>query len=215
MINDCLVWFLGSNNLLTNLQCGFRQGRSTIDHLVQLEIHIRDAFLKKEHVVTIFFDLEKAYKTTWQYGILKHLFDSGLKCHLPVFIQNFFYDCHFRVRLGSTLSDTFSQEMGVPQGSILSVVLFPIKINSIVFCMKTDTEGSLYVDDSSISYRSKHMCTMERHLQQCLNKLDKWANTDGFKFSKTKTVCIHFCQLRGLHPDPTLFLAKAPIPVVK
>ncbi|OOZ37989.1 hypothetical protein BOW52_09705 [Solemya elarraichensis gill symbiont] len=207
MINDRLVWFLESNNLLTNIQCGFRQGRSTIDHLVRLENYIRDAFLKKEHVVTVFFDLEKAYETTWQYGILKDLFDFGLK--------GFLNDRNFRVRLGSTLSDTFPQEMGVPQGSILSVTLFSIKINSIASCMKTDTEGSLYVDDFSISYRSKHMCTMERHLQQCLNKLTKWADTNGFKFSKTKTVCMHFCQLRGLHPDPTLFLAKDPIPVVE
>ncbi|WP_143556406.1 reverse transcriptase domain-containing protein, partial [Solemya velum gill symbiont] len=81
--------------------------------------------------------------------------------------------------------------------------------------MKIDTEGSLYVDDFCISYRSKHMCTIEKHLQHSLKKLDKWANTSGFKFLKNKTVCMHFRQLRGLHPDPTLFLAKAPIPVVK
>ncbi|WP_179118702.1 reverse transcriptase domain-containing protein [Solemya velum gill symbiont] len=54
MINGRMVWFLESNNLLTNLQCEFRQGRSTIDHLVRLESYIRDAILKKEHVVTIF-----------------------------------------------------------------------------------------------------------------------------------------------------------------
>ncbi|WP_195910731.1 reverse transcriptase domain-containing protein [Solemya velum gill symbiont] len=107
--------------------------------------------------------------------------------------------------MGSTLSDIFSQELGVPQGSIHSVKLFSIKINSIVSCRKTDTEGPLYVDAVSISYRSEHMCTMGRHLQQCLNKLDKWADTNGFKFSKTKTVCMHFCQLRGLHPKPSLF----------
>ncbi|OOY96501.1 hypothetical protein BOW19_11560, partial [Solemya velum gill symbiont] len=119
IINDRLVWFLESNDLLTNLQCGFRQGQSTIDHLVRLESYICDAFLKKEHVVTVFFDLEKAYETTWQYGILKDLFDFGLKGRLPVFIQDFFNDRHFRVHLGSTLSDTFSQEMGEAQGSIL------------------------------------------------------------------------------------------------
>ncbi|OOZ42816.1 hypothetical protein BOW37_12680 [Solemya velum gill symbiont] len=111
-----------------------------------------------------------------------------MKCRLPIFIQIFFNDRHFRVCLGSTLLNTFSQEMGVPQGSILSVTLFSTKINSTVSCIKTDTEGSLFVYDLSISYRSKHMCTMERYLQQCPNKLDKWANTNGFKFSKTKTV---------------------------
>ncbi|WP_078459186.1 RNA-directed DNA polymerase [Solemya velum gill symbiont] len=171
MMNDRLVWFLESNNLLTNLQCGFRQGRSTIDHLVQLESYIRDPFLELKHVVTVFFDLEKAYKITWQYGFLKDLFDFG------------FNDCYVSVRSGSTLSGTGD---GVPQGSTFSVTLSFIKINSIVSCMETDTEESLYVDDP----------------QQCLNKLDKWANTNGFKFSKTKTVCMYFCQLYDLHPDP-------------
>jgi hypothetical protein len=32
----------------------------------------------KCHAVSIFFDLEKAYDTTWKYGILKDLFDMGL-----------------------------------------------------------------------------------------------------------------------------------------
>ncbi|OOY96167.1 hypothetical protein BOW19_11630 [Solemya velum gill symbiont] len=87
MINDRLAGFLESNNLLTNLQCGFCQGRSTIDHLVRLESYIRDAFLKKELVVTVGFDLEEAYGTTWQYGILKDLIDLGFKGRLPVFIH--------------------------------------------------------------------------------------------------------------------------------
>ena len=71
MINARLVWFLESNGLLSNIQCGFRQGRNTLDHLVRFETFIRNAFVKKEHVVSIFFDLEKAYNTTWKYGILK------------------------------------------------------------------------------------------------------------------------------------------------
>jgi len=60
---------------------------------------------------------------------------------------------------------------------------------------------SLYVDDFLICYRSKHIHIIEWHLQQCLNKLYDWADTNGFKFSSTKTVCIHFCILRKQHPD--------------
>ena len=92
MINDRLVWFLESNNLISNIQCGFRQGRSTLDHLVRFKTYIRNAFAKNEHVVSIFFDLEKAYDTTWKYGILKNLFDMGLKGRLPTFISNFLSD---------------------------------------------------------------------------------------------------------------------------
>ena len=63
MINARLVWFRESNGLLSNIQCGFRQGRSTLDHLVRFETFIR-TITKKEHAVSIFFDLEKAYDTT-------------------------------------------------------------------------------------------------------------------------------------------------------
>ena len=61
MINARFVWFLESNGRLSNIQCGFRQGRSTLDHLVGFETFIRNTFAKKEHAVPIFFDFEKAY----------------------------------------------------------------------------------------------------------------------------------------------------------
>ncbi len=215
MINSRLVWFLESNGLITNFQSGFRKERSTNDHLVRLESFIRDAFIKKEHLVAVFFDLEKAYDTTWKYGIMKDLSDFGLKGRLPSFIENFLSDRNFKVRVGSTLSDTQQQEEGVPQGSILSVTLFGIKINNIVKCLSPGIDCSLYVDDFLICYRSKNMCTIERQLQQCLNKLQVWTNENGFKFSTSKTQCVHFCQLRKHHDDPVLKLNGVQIPVVE
>ena len=214
MINTRLIWFLESNGLITNFQCGFRSKRSTVDHLVRLETFVREAFIKKEHLTAVFFDLEKAYDTTWKYGIMCDLSDFGLKGRLPHFIDNFLSNRNFKVRVGTTLSDLQGQEEGVPQGSILSVTLFSIKINNIVKALNPGVDCSLYVDDFLICYRSKHMHTIERQLQQCLNKIQKWALENGFKFSKTKTQCMHFCQLRGLHNDPVLKLDGVEIPVV-
>ena len=81
-----------------------------------------------------------------------------------MFIQSFLEDRTIQVRVGSTLSDLYDQEQGVPQGSILSTTLFNIKINNIVTCLNSKTDGSLYVDDFGICYRSKDMKTIERHL---------------------------------------------------
>ena len=58
------------------------------------------------------------------------------------------------------------------------------------------------------------MYSIVRQLQNNINKLQKWAVENGFTFSFTKTVCVHFCQRRGLHPDPELFIEEARIPVV-
>ena len=104
--------------------------------------------------------------------------------------------------------------MSVPQGSILSVTLLSIKINNIVKALNQGVDCSLYVDDFLFCYRSKHIHTIERQLQQCLNKIRKWTLENGFKFSKTKTQCMHFCQLFGLHNNPVLKLDGVEIPVV-
>ena len=215
MINNRLVWFLEKYNLLSKFQCGFRHGRTTVDHLVRLESFVRNALLRREHLVAVFFDIEKAYDTTWKHGILRDLHLMGLRGHLPCFIREFLKDRSFQVRLGTANSDHYGQEMGVPQGSILSVTLFNIKINNIVQSLSPGTECSLYVDDFLICFNAKCMHTIERKLQLCLNKILNWADGNGFKFSETKTVCMHFCNLRNLHPDPELFLGKKKIPIVK
>ena len=133
--------------------------------------------------------------------------------------QNAYFHCqilinrNFSVRIGGTLSEIYDQEQGVPQHaqcSILAVTLFNIKINSLVKCLGNGIDCSLYVDDFLICYQSKHMNTIERYLQLCLHKIQKWADENGFKFSQTKTVCMHFCNLRKLHPEPTLILNGFP-----
>ncbi|KAG1677303.1 RNA-directed DNA polymerase from mobile element jockey [Nymphon striatum] len=214
MINCRLTYYLETNNILTRYQSGFRRQRSTIDHLVRFETLVREAFVRREHLAAVFFDLEKAYETTWKYGILRDLFNSGLRGRMPIFIKHFLTNRKFRVRVGTTFSDFFDLEMGVPQGSILSVTLFSLKINDIVNHVKSGTECFLYVDDLVVAYASKSISTIERHLQLSLNKIEKWTNENGFKFSSSKTVSMHFCLLTRPHHDPQLRLGSSPIPLV-
>ena len=86
-----------------------------------------------------------------------------------MFIQNFLSNRVFKVRLGSVLSNIHEQEMGVPQGSILSVTLFILKINSIADVNPSSFEKSLFVDDFSITCSSRNMASIKRQLQLCLN----------------------------------------------
>ena len=148
MVNERLVWYLEKNGLLAKQQCGYRANRSTVDHLIRLETFIRGAFIQNQHLVAVFFVLQKAYDTTWKHGILKDLHDMGLRGNLPIFIGNILSDRTFQVHLGTILSDkVFHQEEGVPQGAILSTTLFNVKINNIVKQVDPGVECSLYVDD--------------------------------------------------------------------
>ena len=55
MINKRLTCFLESNNHISRFQSGFRSDRSTTDNLVRFETFLRDALIKKEHIVAVFF----------------------------------------------------------------------------------------------------------------------------------------------------------------
>ena len=144
---------------------------------------------------------------------MKDLHDLNLRGNLPKFIENFLKNRSFHVKVGSTLSDPFNQEEGVPQGSILSPLLFEIKINSITKTLKPDINGSLYVDDFLICYKSKGKIeTIDRQLQQQLKALEKWTNENGFKFSPTKTVTVHFCRKTSCIKQPELHLYGIQLP---
>ena len=60
------MWVLESNGLVASEQCSFRRRKhlSNADYLLHFDGYIRNA--KKEHVLVIFFDLEKAYDTMWK-----------------------------------------------------------------------------------------------------------------------------------------------------
>ncbi|PVD32243.1 hypothetical protein C0Q70_07676 [Pomacea canaliculata] len=210
-----LTWYLESQSLLSNLQCGFRKRRSTLDHLVRFETFVRDAFVGKEHVLGVFFDLERAYDTTWKRGILLDLHALGFRGRMPLFIENFLSHRHFQVRVGPILSDPQEQEMGVPQGSILSPTIFNIKIDSILKSVCPGLEASLYVDDFTICIPGRSLPCLERRLQLCVNAVQKWVTENGFNFSPTKSVCIHFCKLRGMFPNPSITVKGTILKVVQ
>ena len=176
-------------------QSGLRSQRSPIDHLIRLETFIREASIKKEHLVAVFFALEKAYDTTWKYGIVKDLKNLELEGRMTIFIQIFLQDRRFRVRMGEVFSEE-KQEMGVPQGSVLTVTLFNIKIKNIVKNINSGTNCGLYVDDFLICYSARNRNHIERQHQVCLDKLHKGTKENRLKFSKEKTKCVHFCNQR-------------------
>ncbi|GFT90291.1 probable RNA-directed DNA polymerase from transposon X-element [Trichonephila clavipes] len=62
MVNARLVYQLEKHKCIPLFQSGFRKGRSTLDNIITLENKIRNAFVRRNHLVSIFFDIEKAVR---------------------------------------------------------------------------------------------------------------------------------------------------------
>ena len=86
-------------------------------------------------------------------GIMRDLYDLGIRGRLPIFVASFLSDRRFRVRIGTVLSGPHDQELGVPQGSVLSVTLFSLKINSVANSIPRGVTCSMYVDGEEVKYK--------------------------------------------------------------
>ena len=216
MINSRLLFQLESLGLLCGQQSGFRRGRSTLDHLVNLESNVNEAFANRHVLIAAFLDVEKAYDMTWRHGLLMKLYGLGFRGILPIFIQNFLTDRTFSVRLshlGTTvMSDIFVQENGVPQGSVLSPTLFLIMINDILPAPPRNLKYSLYADDCAIWHSSNIAQFSAGRVQMALNSIHAWGQQWGFKFSAAKSVGVIFTHKLKL-PRISLTLGNTPIPI--
>ena len=213
MVNQRLVWFLEKTEFFDSTQCGFRKNRSTVDHLVSLDSAVRQSFASKQHTFAVFFDIEKAYDTAWRHAILRKLRKAGIRGHMGYFLANFIRERSFRVRVGSSLSDRYLQESGVPQGSVLSVTLFGVLINDICNSLPPTVRRSLFVDDFAIWVSTSTSVSAQRQLQLCIDSLTRWSLLNGFKFSTGKTACIHFCRRTRYCPDIRLRLYGQSVPM--
>ena len=211
MVNRRLNWFLDANDLINQVQCGFRKGMSTTDALVKFETDVHGAISNGEHTVAILFDLSKAYDRTWRYGILEKLHRFGLRGNLPKFVREFMNNRTLIVRVGQTLSDPYPQCEGVPQGSVLSCTLFQVAINDITCSLPVNVRSTLYVDDFTIWASSKMVHTIERKLQLAINHLQDWSLKNGFMFSSDKSTAIHICRRRGCLKSATLHMGNTEI----
>ena len=50
------------------------------------------------------------------------------------------------------------------------------------------------MNDLSLSFSASTMALAERRIQLGINNVVKWADTNGFKFSYSKTVVVHLVE---------------------
>ena len=212
MVNARLVWYLESKNLLSNRQFGFRKNRSTIDPLMFLTREIQNAIALQNQTIAVFFDLEKAYDTTWRGGILMQLVEWDIKGNMFSCIKDFLSERYLKVRVGACISSAYPQEEGLPQGSVLSPTLFNVAINGLLGQVPVGVHGLAFADDYAVICSKSSAVEACHKIQTAINAATSWASTRGFKFSPEKTKAIRFCRLRRAEEIPTLFLNDSILP---
>lgn len=192
MVTERLTWYLESRSLLNKFQSGFRKFRGCQDHIVRLKDDIHKAFHRKNSVLGVFIDLEKAFDMMWRDGVLFKLQNLGISGLIYNWIHDFLSERSIRVKVGTSISEKYLVENGSPQGSVISPILFIILLNDIPTIKGVNL--SLFADDSAIwragPKEDKNLHEIQLQLSIMKQFFDSW----GFKVSTTKTVAVCFAR---------------------
>ena len=191
-----LTNFLEKSKHFSPYQSGFRGKKETLEQLARLEMQVRNAQNKGNVVCAVFLDLKKAFDTSQRHLILKNLNEYNVEGNLYNYCLNFLTDRKFDVKVGNAISEESEQIHGIPQGSVLSPILFLISINNIGKSLEKETNIGQFADDTGIARTFQptngFTSNKEEKMSSETNKLVKDIEDLGYTVNKPKTQGILF-----------------------
>lgn len=167
-----LARHLEINNVLPDSQYGFRKGHSCTHQLWRLTETILHHWNMKHKVTAVFLDVEKAYDAVWRVGVLYKLIQKDTPRYLLFLLRSFLQDRSFKVKVGECLSQAITMVAGLPQGAVLSPILYAAYTADIPSAKFTDT--FLYADDTALVSYSANLNQSVTYLQRAVERVYDW-----------------------------------------
>ena len=204
-MNNRLLEFLDSNNLIKPNLIDFRKGYRTSDHVFVLKNLIDIYTQLKIKIYACFVDFRKAYDMVWRNGLFFKLIKLGISKTFVMLMIDMYSKVSSSVKLHSGLSPPFESSVGV---SNLGPTVFDIFVNDIPEIFDSNGEPVqlkdcslnclLYADDLILLSESKI------GLQSCINNLKMYTERWKMSINMKKTNILVF-QIYGRKIKPSIY----------
>ena len=129
-VHEQLYCFLNQNKIITSKQFGFRPKLSTNTALTHFTVNVLLNMDSGRLTGAVFLDLSKVFDTVDHNLLLHKLKSVGRSDDTLNWFQSYFTNRKQRTSFGDALSVAAPKIVGVPQGSILGLLLFLISLNA-------------------------------------------------------------------------------------
>lgn len=209
LIQKRMMKHIHANNLLSDMQFGFRRERSTVTQLFRVLDSITHNFNLNKHTGMVLLDIEKAFDCVWIKGLIYILISLKFPLYIVYLINSYLKNRKFFVIINDLKSTIRAILAGVPQGSVLGPILFILYIDKISKILIKGVHLAAFADDTIAYKHSYRIDTIVNHLQKttsnCLRFFNKWK----IRANESKTEAIIFTKRRPVINSNILVNNKA------
>ena len=186
-----LYTFLNNNNIICNLQFGFRQQYSTSHALINITEIIRKALDDGNIGCGVFVDLQKAFDIVDNQILLAKLSHYGIRGVSNDWFKSYLSNRSQYVSINGYDSGLAAINCGVPQGLVLGPLLFLLYINdlnqAIKFCKVYH-----FAEDTNLLCLGNSIEKLNKLVNTDLKRLVNWLNANKILLNAKKTEIVIF-----------------------
>lgn len=210
MVKFRLEWFVESKGILSRTQFGFRKGMSTIDSLSTLTTDIRIALKRKEFLIGVFLDIASAYDHVLIPVLRQKLLQLSISEKLVRFVCNMISSRSITIRAQNITLSPRTVWRGLPQGSVLSPLLYSIYTHDLEYTVNSFCQVLQYADDVALYVSSKSFEEASSLLNSALDYLGEWLSSHGLSLSVSKCCTVTFSNKKQV-PSSCIVFKDEPI----
>ena len=198
--------YLTEHDLLPETQSAYREHFSVETALLKVQNDILMSLDEREEVVLVLLDFSAAFDTVEHDIFLQRLeTDFGFGGTVLKWFASYMKNRTHAVQIEKTMSDTYHDQQGVPQGSVmgpLAFTLYTAPLNDLI--KQHGMKAMFYADDTQIyvTFKSTDRDEVVNRLSACIADIRVWAARNKLALNDAKTEVIHctskFCQQPSL-----------------
>nr|CAI5855984.1 unnamed protein product [Callosobruchus analis] len=195
IIKTRIEWWLESKNTFPESQFGFRRGKGTIDCISHLTTDIQITFSKNQYLASLFVDISSAYDNVILSLLFNKLVNIGIPNHFACVLVNLFTNRQVSIRCNNITLGPRRVNKGLPQGSVLSPLLFNI-YTADLHTRDNHSQTLQYADDFCFYLiESTYQGCVER-LESVMSSCKSYFLEQGLDISPAKSAVSFFTRHR-------------------